>query len=338
MRKFVTAFLTLFLVFWATGVWAAGSRSGSITMEFDLSDHKTNQEAQLWVPYPVSDRDQLISDVKITGDFAESAVYTDQKYSTPILYARWGKGAKSRKLTFSFKADRQEVIRRDFPAQEAAWDPADYSMWLEGTSLGPIDGQVKILSDQITKGQTTVLGKAKAIYDWICENMYRDPKTVGCGSGDVCALLQRPGGKCTDIHSVYVALARAAGVPAREIFGIRQGKTPVQDITKWQHCWAEFYLPGYGWVPVDPADVRKMMLKQSLKLGDKKTQEYREYFWGAWDQYRVKLAVGRDLVLNPPQHGMPLNTFGYPYAQIGKKTLNWLDPVKFKYTFTYRES
>jgi transglutaminase-like putative cysteine protease len=314
---------------------AANSQSGKITMEFDLSAHSSDQEAQLWIPYPLSDRDQIISQIKISGDYSESAVYSDQKFSTPILYARWNKGAKSRKMVFSFNVVRHEVIRRDFPGKEAAWDPADYSMWLTGTSLGPIDGPVKALADKITKGETTVLGKSKAIYDWICKNMYRDPKTIGCGPGDVCSLLERPGGKCTDIHSVFVALCRAASVPAREVFGIRQGKKSPQDITKWQHCWAEFYLPGYGWVPVDPADVRKMMLKHDLKLGDQKTKGYQKYFWGAWDQYRVKLAMGRDLVLNPPQHGNPINTFGYPYAQIGEEMLDWYAPETFKYTFTY---
>ncbi|MEA3548799.1 MAG: transglutaminase domain-containing protein [Thermodesulfobacteriota bacterium] len=316
---------------------AANDSSGTITMEFDLSGHDTAEEAKLWIPYPMSDRDQLISNLSVSGDFAESAVYSDQTYSTPMLYASWNKGSASRKLTLTFHAVRQEVVRRDFPAKEAAWDSADYARYLAPTTLGPIGGQVKILADQITQGKTTVQAKAKAIYDWICENMYRDPNTNGCGPGNVCLLLSKPGGKCTDIHSVFVALCRAAGVPAREVFGIRQGKKAEQDISKWQHCWAEFYLPGYDWVPVDPADVRKMMLKQKLELGDAKTKHYREYFWGGWDQYRVKLAVGRDLVLNPPQHGDPINTFGYPYAQIGDKTLDWLDPKTFKYSFTFRQ-
>jgi transglutaminase-like putative cysteine protease len=166
--------------------------------------------------------------------------------------------------------------------------------------------------------------------------MYRDPDTKGCGPGDVCSLLLKRGGKCTDIHSVFVALCRAAGVPAREVFGIRQGKKEIEDITQWQHCWAEFFLPGYGWVPVDPADVRKMMLTENLTIDDPKTRDYRDYFWGAWDAYRVKLAVGRDLILNPAQVGKPLNTFGYPYAEIGGKPLDWLEPATFKYTITYR--
>ena len=337
MKKFYALFLTaafLLIPLWAL---AGNESSGTITMEFDLSDHDVDKEAKLWIPYPMSDRDQLISNISVSGDYAESAVYSDQKYSTPMLYARWDKLSESRKLTLSFHVVRQEVIRRDFPATEAAWDPADYKIYLTGTKLGPIDGEVKKLADKITKGKTTILEKARAIYDWTCENMYRDPDTIGCGPGDVCSLLLRPGGKCTDIHSVFVSLCRAAGVPAREVFGIRQGKKAEQDITNWQHCWAEFYLPGYDWVPVDPADVRKMMLKQDLKLGDAKTKHYREYFWGGWDQYRVKLAMGRDLVLNPAQHGETVNTFGYPYAQIGGKTINWLDPTTFKYTFTYRQ-
>jgi transglutaminase-like putative cysteine protease len=315
---------------------AQSQSAGTITMEFDLSAQADDQEAKLWIPYPLSDQDQIITDISVTGDFAESAVYSDQKYSTPILYARWDKDVKSRKLVFSFHVVRQEVVKKDFPAREAAWDPADYALYLAPTSLGPVDGQVKELADKIVAGKTTVLTRAKAIYDWVCENMYRDPDTKGCGTGDVCSLLATPGGKCTDIHSVFVSLARAAGVPAREIFGLRQGKKDVVDISKWQHCWAEFFLPGYGWVPVDPADVRKMMLKHNLKLGDAKTKEYREYFWGAWDPYRVKLAVGRDLILNPAQQGAPINTFGYPYGEVGGKVLDWLDPATFKYTITYR--
>lgn len=310
---------------------------GIITMEFDLSAHDIGKVVQLWIPYPVTDEYQNITNVKIDGNYAEAAVYTDRTFQTPMLYARWGKGAKSRKLNFTFAVERQEVIKRDLSANETAWDPADYALYLAPTRLGPIDGKVKKLADTITAGQTTVLAKAKAIYDWTCENTYRNPETRGCGLGNLYKLLGDPGGKCADISSIYVALARAAGVPAREILGIRLGKKPVQDISTWQHCWAEFYLPGYGWVPVDPADVRKMMLQQNLEVSHAKTSEYREYFWGGIDPYRVKLSEGRDLTLNPPQIGQPVNYLMYPFAQVGDKTLDWLDPATFKYTFTYKQ-
>jgi transglutaminase-like putative cysteine protease len=328
--------LTMLALGFSTAAWG-GSRSGIVTVNVDLSAREPGKETRLWIPYPVSDADQSITDVKVTGDFAESAVYTDAVNGTPILYARWKSDAAARKLAFSFSAERKEVRRRDFPATEAAWDPADYRRYLAPTSLGPVDGEVKHLADRITKDKTTVLAKAKAIYDWTCENTWRDPDTRGCGKGDVCALLQKPGGKCTDISSVFIALCRAAGVPAREIFGLRLGKKAEEDITGWQHCWAEFYLPGYGWVPADPADVRKAMLVEKLKLEDPKTAHHRDYFWGGIDAYRIRIALGRDLVLNPHQAGPPLNTFGYPYAEIDGKPVDFYDPKSFVYSINYRE-
>jgi len=320
-----------------TGTAWAKSRSGIVTLEFDLSRHDPSQELKLWVPYPISDRDQLISDVKLGGDSYDSGVYTDRIYQTPILYAAWPKNVKSRKLTLSFAVERQEISRRDLPQNDVAWNRADYAEYLKPTSLGPIDGEVQKLALQITKDKKTLLAKSRAIYDWTCENTFRDPNTRGCGTGDVCKLLQRPGGKCTDISSVFIALARAAGIPAREIFSVRLGRKAEEDVTGYQHCWAEFFLPGYGWVPADPADVRKAMLVEKLELKDAKTSEYREYFWGGIDPYRVVIATGRDVVLNPPQAGPPLNTFGYPYAELGGKALDWLDSKGFGYRIMFRE-
>lgn len=336
MRKYLMVLAIIGMLMGSVSAWAK-EVSGTITMEFDLSAHDADKAAQVWIPYPVSNSNQTISDIRVAGTFTSSGVYTDKAFATPMLYARWDKGVKERRLTFTFAAQRAEVIRRDFPAKETAWDPADYAAYLAPTSLGPVDGEVKKLADKITHGQKTVLAKAKAIYDWACENTYRNPDTRGCGAGDVCRLLQDPGGKCADISSVYVALARAAGVPSREVFGIRMGKKAEQDISTWQHCWAEFYLPGYGWVPVDPADVRKMMLVHKLTLDDDKTKEYHEYFWGGIDPYRIKLGEGRDLTLNPVQQGMTVNYLMYPFGQIGEETLDWLDPATFKYTITYRQ-
>ncbi len=81
--------------------------------------------------------------------------------------------------------------------------------------------------------------------------------------------------------------------------------------------------------------MRKIMLEQNLKLEDAKTIEYRKYFWCGVDPYRVKLGTGRDLTLNPPQHGQPVNYLMYPFAQIGDETLDWLEPATFKYIISH---
>ena len=322
-----------------TGIaWGATDRAGTVTLEVDLSSQSAGKEARLWVPYPLSDGHQQISEVKVSGDYRASGVYADRANGTPILYAEWPKDATSRKLNLSFRVTRKEIAQRTLPASEPAWNPGDYAEYLKPTSLGPIDGEVQKLSTQIVLGKGTNQAKARAIYDWVVENMYRDPNTKGCGKGDVCELLKKPGGKCTDISSVFIALCRAAGVPAREVFGIRLGKKAEEDITGHQHCWAEFFVPGFGWVTADPADVRKAMLVEKLELASPKTAEYRAYFWGGIDPYRVVIAHGRDLQLEPPQAGKPLNTFGYPYAEIGGEALDFYNPKEFRYRYSFREN
>lgn len=315
----------------------AKSHAGTVVLQVDLSAQEQGQEVRLWVPYPVTDRHQTIADIRVAGDSASSGVYTDREHGTPILYAEWPKEAASRKLSLSFSVEREEVVRGDLPAAEPDWNPADYAAYLGATSLGPIDGEVRALAEKITAGKKTVLEKTRAIYDWTCDNMYRDPEVKGCGKGDVCALLKKPGGKCTDISSVFIALCRASGVPTREVFGLRLGKKPEEDITSYQHCWVEFFLPGRGWVSVDPADFRKAVLVDKLDLADPKAKELREYFWGNVDAYRFVLAEGRDIVLNPRQAGPPLNTFGYPYAEVGGNPLDFYTPKGFVYTYTFKE-
>lgn len=335
MYRFLS-FCCFCLLAMAGPAWAAG-RAGVVTMNFDLTAQPKEAAVRLWIPYPVSDLDQTVSGIRWSGDYSGSAVYTDKANGTPALYAEWPQGATSRKLELSFSVERREIRRGTLPDREPAWNPADYAVFLAPTSLGPTSGAVKELADTIVRGKTGNVARARAIYDWTVEHMYRDPDTRGCGKGDVCALLLKPGGKCTDISSVFIALCRAAGVPAREIFGLRLGKTAEQEITTWQHCWAEFFVPGAGWIPADPADVRKAMLVDKLEFDSDKVRELRDYFWGGIDAYRFKIATGRDLVLNPPQAGAPLNTFGYPYAEVGGKPLDFYEPKTFTYSILYRD-
>lgn len=315
----------------------ANSQSGVVTMDFDLSAQKSGEEVKLWLPYPVSNPQQLINQIRWQGNYTEAAVYTDRKNGNPILFARWDKDVSSRKLSLRFHAERSEQSSKQLVESARPIDEQTFAPYLAATSMGPVDGPVKTLADQITAGKQGTLAKARAVYDWTVDNSFRDPKTRGCGLGDVPQLLQRPGGKCADISSLYVAIARSAGVPAREILGLRLGKQDGTNLTTWQHCWAEFYLPGTGWVAVDPADVRKAMLKQKLDLNDPRVAELREYFFGTIDPYRIRLSEGRDLTLNPPQEGTPLNYLMYPFAQVGGETIDWLDPEKFKYNISFNK-
>ncbi len=309
--------------------------SGTITVSLDLSAQKQGEEIRLWLPYPVSDLAQEIANITVDGNYSGSAVYTDQEFQTPMLFARWAASETNRNLTFTFTATRKELNRPVFPVAEPGWNPADHALYLRSTRMAPLDDDIRQLAEQIIEGKKNVLEQARAIYDWTVENTTRNPETLGCGTGDILSLLQHPCGKCADISSIFIALCRASGVPAREVFGIRMGTVPVQDITTWQHCWAEFFLPGKGWVPVDPADVRKKMLVDDLPLDDPAIVACREYFFGGLDAYRIKLGQGRDIHLSPKAAGGSINYLMYPFAQVGGQTLDWLDPERFTYTITF---
>ncbi|WP_448758241.1 transglutaminase-like domain-containing protein, partial [Aggregatibacter sp.] len=198
--------------------------------------------------------------------------------------------------------------------------------------------------------------KAELIHQWIVANMERDNSVLGCGDGDVEKILTTGvlKGKCTDINSVFVALARAAGIPAREIFGIRLGAAEkmgkyskgafgnadehgVANVSGGQHCRAEFYLAGFGWVPVDSADVAKMRLAEKKSVEDKDTQAVAKYLFGNWENNWVGFNHARDFELYPQPELAPINNFGYPYAEVGGDPLDSFDPKTFKYDYVSKK-
>ncbi len=325
--------LTMILVFF--GASEAKERRAEVVFKISLKAPENSREVRLWVPYPVSDENQTIEDVRIGGNYSSHGIYKEKEFGNSTLYAEWNSLTTDRVLTYTFKVKRKEVIRKDFPGNEASFNKEGFERYLTSTSLSPTSGKVKETAENITKDKKTTLAKARAIYDWIVDNMYRDPQIKGCGIGEVERLLESLGGKCGDIHSVYVALARSVGVPSREIFGIRIPAGKEGDMTKSQHCWAEFYLPGYGWVPIDAADVRKIMLEKKLNLGEEK--EFREYYFGAVDESRIAYGMGRDLILTPPQKDGRLNYFMYPYAEANGKALDDLFGFNLGYTITFKE-
>ena len=301
---------------------------------FDLSiTPEAGKDIKLWLPYPTSNEYQLIEDVRISGNYDNAEVYREPQSGSMLLHAEWLKSSAQATISYSFKVTREEILGKDF--QDYTGEiPVELGQYLLPTSLGPTTGDVKDTALKVTKGKTTVLGKATAIYDWIIENFQRDPNIVGCGVGDVEALLKSQEGKCTDISSVFVAMARSVGVPAREIFGIRMAKDG--DITSAYHCRGEFYIPGYGWVPVDPSDVRKYMLNNGCELDNPEVIKLRDYYFGNQTETYLDFYSGRDLVLVPAQAGAPLNYLMYPYAEVGGKTLDWFAQQNLKYTVTFK--
>lgn len=312
---------------------------GKFTTNIDMSSYEKGKIVKVWIPMAKSDDNQAIANEKINIDTSHAKTETNtDALGNKILYVEWDKDATDRKVNYTFDVERNEIKVPELVEKDEELS-AEVKEYLKPSSTVPVDGKVKELAEKITNGKKTDLEKTRAIYDWIIANMNRDDDVIGCGLGEVETLLGTKEGKCTDIHSVFVALNRAVGIPAREMFGVRLGKDAgATDVTKAQHCWTQFYLKGTGWVYADPADVLKAVLKNKWTKDQKETKDLQEYYFGNIDPIRVEVAQGRDLKLTPAQAGEPLNNFGYPYGEVDGQKLDFYKPDTFKYTLTFEKA
>ncbi len=319
----------------STGLCRASERAGTVTFAIDVNAPADAKTVKLWFPYPTSDFAQTIRNLNFTGNYSSFTLAREPASGALYLYTEWVGPMRQRTLTVSFHAAAKErkapklVDSRDpVPPEARKYLEADF--WLPSG-----DPKIVAVAREITSGRTGILAKARAVYDWVVDNTRRDPDVPGCGLGMVEATLASRSGKCADISSLYVALARAAGVPAREVFGLRLGSRGTPDITNGHHCWAEFYLPGTGWIPVDPADVRMIMLEQ--KPGADGTGRYREYYFGAVDDRRIVLQRGGRGIAFAEGNAKPVNYFMYPYAESDGTPLDYCRPKSFRYTIRFQE-
>jgi transglutaminase-like putative cysteine protease len=246
-------------------------------------------------------------------------------------------------------ATRDCAVNLSAPAAQKA-SARELQYFLRATKYLPTDGIVKETALEITRNATTDSAKARAIYEWIVENTHRDAKTRGCGLGDIRSMLESRnlGGKCADLNTLFVGLARAAAIPARDVYGIRTAKSEQGykslgpssgNVTKAQHCRAEVYLDGSGWVPADPADVRKVMLEEppgGRGPDDEMVRKARERLFGSWEMNWMAYNFAHDVAL-PGSSGSAVPFLMYPQAETGEGRIDSLDADAFRYEITSHE-
>lgn len=311
----------------------------------------SEEVTQLWIPLPLEESYQHVAKIAYEGNYKEAYISNENPNNTKILYVKWEKGTQNRELTVNLDIVTQSRSVNFNKANASVNYPQEVKEYLKGTEHTPVNQTVTTFVKDIVKESKTPLQKAQAIYDWTVLNMYRDESVKGCGVGDAMRTIQDKifGGKCTDISSVFVSLLRNAGIPAREVFGIRVGQSKISNacgkadengfatVSGGQHCRAEFYISGLGWVPADPADVTKVRLAEKLTNEDKKVQDVKAYMFGAWEMNWMAFNYARDFILTPKPTQFPLNMLGYPYAEVGEDAKDYYDPKTFSYTYTSQE-
>jgi transglutaminase-like putative cysteine protease len=312
----------------------------------------STEPTQVWVP-AASFADPLWSrplGTKWTGNSSAELV-RDPVYDAEIVRLEWRGGSERRAEIVSRIATRDRVVDVHAGGRKVSpLSPEERALFTKATALIPTDGVVKQTSDRIVAGATSDLERARAIYNWLVANTQRIAATRGCGSGDVRAMLTGSplGGKCADINGLFVGLARAAGLPARDLYGIRVAPSRFgykslgagsTDVTKSQHCRADVWLEGVGWTPMDAADVRKVMLEEPpthLSADAPEVVAAREALIGACEGNWVAFNCAHDVALSGASGG-PVGFLMYPEGEVGGVRLDCLDPAAFRYRIEARE-
>jgi len=303
MLRKLCVFLPLFVLTLASV--AQESRHFTFHYGFTVKNLPAGKKVRIWIPAAQSDAYQEVRIVAAQGDLPMKKS-RESKFGNELYFAETNNTTQP-ELHFEVEYD---VVRHE----RAALNPAVHLVAtalpnkerqedLQPDALVPVTGLPADLAAKVTQGKTQPLDKARAIYDYVFTTMRYDKTGTGWGHGDVLYACDAKKGNCTDFHSLFIAMARSQGIPARFEIGFPLPPDKHAAEIAGYHCWADFYIDGKGWIPVDISEAWKH-------------QEKRDYFFGSHDVNRVQFSMGRDLRLNPAQAGKALNYFVYPYVEV----------------------
>jgi hypothetical protein len=304
MLRKICVLLSLFFVF-SLAAFTQESRHFIFHYAFTIKNLPAGKKVRIWFPQAQSDAWQEVKIVAVKGDLPLKMA-RESKDGNEIYYAETSSPRPELLFDVEYDVVRHERIALGNAAPQAirvSLSSKERKQDLQPDTLVPITGLPADLAVKVTQGKTDPVEKARAIYDYVFTTMKYDKSGTGWGHGDVLYACDAKKGNCTDFHSLFIAMARSQGIPARfEIgFPLPADKHSVE--IAGYHCWSDFYVDGKGWIPVDISEAWKH-------------PEKRDYFFGSHDVNRVQFSMGRDLQLNPTQNGKPLNYFVYPYVEV----------------------
>jgi transglutaminase-like putative cysteine protease len=276
---------------------------------------------RFWIPVATSDENQDVTLKNVSSPVA-TQTRRDSEYGNSVLYGEIQNPGTPATVSLTYEVERKEYSRgglRELMRYNSDADPAtpDLARFLELDRLVPINSRFQAMAADITRGKNGDVEKAYAIYDYVFHTLRYDKSGTGWGRGDAMWACDSKHGNCTDFHSLFMALMRTEKIPARFEIGFPLPAHSSQGDIAGYHCWSEFYVSGLGWVPVDISEAWKDPSKH-------------DFFFGSLDTNRVQFTMGRDLTLNPPQSGPPLNYFVYPYVELNSQPY---DGVEKKFSF-----
>lgn len=281
-------------------------RTVDVVYQFTIRDLPVGaKEVKAWVPVPLSDTWQRVEVFEVEGNWPYK-ILDGSDYGNRFIRLDLS-GAKPEKdaeldVSVSFRVNRKSCRVLDGTGTGDAASQADLERYLAPDSLIPIDGKIAEEARRVAGDAKEPLLQTRLLYDHIVDSVVYDKSGDGWGRGDALYVCDTRAGNCTDFHSLLIGEARALGIPARFVMGLPLPRGEQKGPITGYHCWAEIYVDGRGWVPVDASEASK-------------DPRYREAFFGGLDANRVAFTIGRDIHV-PQASAGPLNYVIYPHVEV----------------------
>jgi len=297
---------TLLAVFALAASPAVAAQKRHVVFTYDVVVHDIPASAKvidLWIPTPPETEGQEVLSLSVAAA-TNGAFLKERTYGNRVWHGRFDRpadGTIRATLTVELIRSDRTGLLADQPQSHGPHIPT--RRFLQASRLVPLTRRFSQIAEKAIGANPTPIAQARALYNYVLNRMTYDKSGQRWGRGDAVYACDVGKGNCSDFHSLFIALSRSAGIPSRFWIGFplppERGRSEISGY----HCWAEFYVAGTGWVPVDISEADKHPQKQ-------------EYFFGNLDENRIAFTLGRDLVLPPAQEGPPLNFFIYPYAEV----------------------
>lgn len=337
----------------ASGAWADDAKKGVFDArnEFNINIPKGAHQVRAWFVMPQNDPAQRVSNMKVESPYKHRIV-KDSEGNSLIYIEIENPDKESFSVTNSFTVIRKEVRMSVDPKKTRPYTKAGIKgmeKYLSQNKYIVIDEEIKKLASEIVGNEKNPVTASRKIYDWTLHNVDywvknpKDKKASKVGDSQYC-LLSRTG-NCTDFHSLYTAISRAAGIPTRLVYGsFFKAELDGKDKDQSYHCWVEFFAPKIGWIPLDVAiadifDGEFPLTADNTAYVNLTTADGYSgpdpakvnYYFGSIEERRVTWTRGRDLLLEPKQAGEPVNAMSKAYVEIdGKESVDWSRKLTYK--------
>lgn len=265
-------------------------------------------QARMWIPLPETDRFQSVEVNELNAPGMQR-ILTDKRYGNKVLFLELMPDDSGAPIELRFEVERREKsVYHDVEESPDAF--------LGPEQLVPVNDEFRAIAAGVLRGkEQSDLVRARALYDHTIDRMRYIKFGEGYGRGDAQYACDAATGNCTDYHSYFIALARAAGIPARFAIGAAVPSNRDDGGVSGYHCWAEFYAEGKWW-PIDISEADKYTALAT-------------YYFGHHPANRVELSRGRDLIVEPGPVSGPINFLAYPVLEVAGEPV----PIKPRFGF-----